>query len=467
MRTSPWWYYYLVTMGGIGMNWEELKSKFQGRVILPVDTEYDQVRQVFYGGLDKKPAAIIRVVSTVDVQKAIQLAKEHQLELAVRSGGHSVSGYSTTDGGLVIDLRDMQKIKIDAKNKTAWAETGLTAKEVAVELDKQNFVIGFGDSGSVGIGGITLGGGVGFLVRKFGLAIDNLLAAEIVTANREVLLVDENNHPELFWALRGGGGNFGVVTKFKYRLHDLGDCYGGMLMLPSTPDVIAGCMKIADEAPDELSVIFNIMPAFPMPIIPKEHHGKMAVMALIVYAGEPKKGEETIAPIKAFAKPFADMTKPMRYKDIFFPEDASYHPTAVSKNMHLNKFNVDNAKTAIEWLNKINAPMKALQLRVLGGVMSRVSSDKTAYANRKQPIMANIAAFYETEDEKLERQKWIDDFSSSLNQGDNSAYVGFLGPNDQERLLDAYPQETLDKLKKIKRKYDPDNQFKLNFNILP
>jgi len=449
------------------MDQETLTSKFTGRVVLPEDSDYDQVRQVFYGGIDKKPAVIVRVADSEDVRQAILLAKEQKLELAVRSGGHSVAGYSTTDGGLVIDLRDMKKIDIDDANKTVWAETGLVAKELTDELDKQNFVLGFGDTGSVGIGGITLGGGVGFLVRKFGLAIDNLLAAEIVTADGEVLHADKDNHADLFWALRGGGGNFGVVTKFKYQLHDLGDCYGGMLMLPATPEVVAGCMKIAHEAPDELSMIINVMPAFPMPFIAKEHHGKMAVMVLAVYAGEPKAGEEILAPLKALATPFADMTKPMRYKDIFFPEDASYHPTAVSKNMHINSFDIENAKTAIEWLNKSDSPMRALQLRVLGGAMAKVSEDATAYANRKQPIMVNIAAFYVTEQEKQERQAWIDDFSDVLNRGDGSAYVGFLGPHEQDRLLDAYPQATLDKLRAVKKTYDPDNLFRLNFNITP
>jgi FAD/FMN-containing dehydrogenase len=437
----------------------------QGRVVLPGDSDYDAMRQLFYGGIDKKPAAIVRVANAQDVKKTILYAKEHALELAVRSGGHT--GYGSSDGGLVIDLRELKKLEIDEPGKTAWVETGLTAKELTDELDKQNFVLGFGDSGSVGIGGITLGGGVGFLVRKFGLAVDNLLAAEIVTANGEILQVDAQSHPELFWAIRGGGGNFGVVTRFQYQLHDLGECYGGMLMLPATPEVIAGCIKIAREAPDELSAIFNVMPAFPMPSIPKEHHGKLAVMALMVYAGDPKKGEETVAPLKALATPYADMTKPMRYRDIFFPEDPNYHPTAVSKNMHLDRFDLSNAETAIEWLNKINAPMKALQLRVLGGAMSRVPTDKTAYANRTQPIMVNIAAFYETENEKNERQKWVDDFSNALNQGHDSAYVGFLGLNEQHRLLDAYPQATLDKLKEVKKKYDPSNLFRLNFNILP
>jgi len=447
------------------MDRQTLQSRFQGRVVLPDDSDYDEIRQVFYGGLDKKPAAIVRVANAADVQQAILLAQEEKLELAVRSGGHSVAGYSTSDGGLVIDLRDLRKLDIDASSKTAWAETGLTAKDVADELDKQDFVLGFGDTGSVGIGGITLGGGVGYLVRKFGLAIDNLLAAEIVTANGEILQVDKDNHADLFWAIRGGGGNFGVATKFKYRLHELGDCYGGVLILPATPETIAGSMKIAHEAPDELSMILNVMPAFPMPFIPKEHHGKMAIMVLAVYAGDPAKGEETLAPIKALATPFADLTKPMRYKDIFFPEDASYHPTAVSKNMHINNFDIDTAKLAIEWLDKIDAPMRALQLRVLGGAMAQVPEDATAYANRKQPIMVNIASFYETEAEKQARQAWVDEFSDALDQGDSSAYVGFLGPHEQDRLLDAYPQPTLDRLKTVKKTYDPDNVFKLNFNL--
>lgn len=449
------------------MNLQKLMNIFPDQLLLPQDQNYDEVRQMFYGGIDKKPAAIIRVHDTEDIKKAILFATEQNVELAVRSGGHSVAGYSTTDGGIVVDLRDMKKISVDTKAKTAWAETGLTAKEVAEELDKHNFVLGFGDTGSVGIGGITLGGGVGFLVRKFGLAIDNVLAAEIVTATGEILEIDAEHHPDLFWAIRGGGGNFGIVARFKYRLHELGDCYGGMLMLPATTKVIAGCMDIAAKAPNELSMIINIMPAFPLPFIPKEHHGQMAVMALIVYAGDPKKGEEVIAPIKALATPFADMTKPMRYKDIFFPEDDSYHPTAVSKNLHLKTFSEDEAKTALEWLDKLDAPVRALQLRVLGGAMAEVDENETAYANRTQPIMANIAAFYETNIEKQQRQNWVNEFSQILNQGDDAAYVGFLGPEEQDRMLSAYPQATLNRLKQIKMKYDPDNFFKLNYNIQP
>jgi hypothetical protein len=367
----------------LAMDTTEFQSIFEGKVTLADDPDYDQLRQVFYGGIDKKPLAIICVANAKDIQAAVALAKKHELELAIRSGGHSVAGYSSSDGGIVIDLRDMRKIEVDAVSKTAWVETGLTAKEVTDELDKHNLALGFGDTGSVGIGGITLGGGIGFLVRKFGMAIDNLLAAEIVTADGEILIADSQNHSDLFWAIRGGGGNFGVVTKFKYRLHELSECYGGMLLLPATPEVISGFIDIASHAPDELSTIINIMPTFPLPFVPQEFHGKLSVMALIVYAGDPEEGEKVIAPFKALAKPYADMTKPMRYKDIFPPEDGSYHPTAVSRNMHLNKVDVGLAQAAIDWLGKIDAPVKALQLRVLGGAMARVSEDETAYAHRK------------------------------------------------------------------------------------
>ena len=449
------------------MDIEAVRTNFRGNVITPGSTNYDSARQIFYGGIDKKPAAIIEVANAKDVQQAVLLAKEHGLELAVRSGGHSVNGYCTTDGGLVIDLRKMRKIEVDEATKTAWAETGLTAGELTTELDKHNFVLGFGDTGSVGIGGITLGGGVGFLARKFGLAIDNLLAAEIVTANGEILQVDETSHPDLFWAIRGGGGNFGVVTKFKYKLHELGDCYGGVLVLPATSEIIADFTEIAKSAPDELSTIANLMPMFPMPLVPEAFHGKLALIVMMVYAGEPAEGEKVVAPMRALAKPIADMLGPMRYKDIFMPENPDYHPTAVSRNMFISDIDKKVAETALDWLGKIEAPMKAFQFRVLGGAVSRVAAGATAYAHRQNLIMCNLASFYETDAEKSERQAWVDGFAKALNQGDNEAYVNFLGPTEQDRLLDAYPQETLQKLRKVKATYDPENLFRLNFNITP
>src|SRR3712207_7222544 len=215
-----------------------LRAVFDGRVISPDDDAYDSARGVFYGDTDRHPAAIVRARDASDVSRTVSLAREGGLELAVRGGGHSPAGHGTTDGGIVLDLSGMKNIDIDVPGRTAWAETGLTAGEYTAAAGAHGLATGFGDTGSVGIGGITLGGGIGYLVRKHGLTIDDLLAAEVVTADGELLRVDAERHPDLFWAIRGGGGNFGVVTRFQYRLHQVDTIVGGMLVLPATPEVI-------------------------------------------------------------------------------------------------------------------------------------------------------------------------------------------------------------------------------------
>src|SRR5216117_1924394 len=210
-----------------------------GRVIRPDDAEYDNTRTSFYGGVDRRPAAIGRVANANDVARVIAFARESRTEFIVRSGGHGVAGYATPDGGIVLDLADMRALEIDPERRTAWAETGLTAADYTTAADAHGLATGFGDTGSVGIGGLTLGGGIGYLVRKHGLTIDDLLAADVVTADGRLLRVDAQSYPDLFWAIRGGGGNFGVATRFHYRLHPVGTIVGGRMMLPATPDVIA------------------------------------------------------------------------------------------------------------------------------------------------------------------------------------------------------------------------------------
>lgn len=255
----------------------KLRSTFSGRVTAPGDPDYDKARTVFYGGIDRHPAVIVRVKDADDVARVIAVARETGLELAIRSGGHSVVGHCATDGGIVLDLSDMRDLQIDLENRTAWAETGLTAGEYTSAVGAHGLATGFGDTGSVGIGGLTLGGGVGYLVRKYGLTVDDLLAAEVVTADGELLHVDADSDPDLFWAIRGGGGNFGVATRFKFRLHEVSSVYGGMLFLPATPDVIASFIALAETAPDELSTIANVMPAPPMPFLPVEYHGNAGI----------------------------------------------------------------------------------------------------------------------------------------------------------------------------------------------
>ena len=263
---------------------EQLRSQFRGRVIGPDDDGYDEARTPFYGGIDRHPVLVARAADAIDVSNVVRLAADTGLELAVRSGGHSVAAHCVSDG-IVLDLSAMKAMDVDVDSRTTWAETGLTAGEFTTAAAAHGLAVGFGDTGSVGIGGITLGGGVGFLLRKYGLTIDDLLAAEIVTADGETLHVDEDTHPELFWAIRGGGGNVGVATRFRFRLHELDTVVGGMLMLPATPETIEGFVAEADAAPEELSAIGNVMPAPPMPFIPEELHGELVDPRAAVFRG--------------------------------------------------------------------------------------------------------------------------------------------------------------------------------------
>src|SRR5688572_17426924 len=306
----------------------ELRTLFNGQVIAPGDPGYDEARTVFYGGIDRHPAAIVRVRDAGDVARVVNIARETGLELAIRSGGHSIAGHCVSDGGIVLDLSDMRDLQIDVEGRSAWAEAGLTAGEYTTAAGGYGLATGFGDTGSVGIGGLTLGGGVGYLVRKYGLTIDDLLAAEVVAADGQLLRVDAETHPDLFWAIRGGGGNFGVATRFKFRLHELDSVVGGMLVLPATPDTIASFIAEAEAAPEEISTIANVMTAPPMPFLPEEVHGKLIIMAIMVYAGEAEVGERALAPFRALATPLADMLKPMRYPEIYPPEEGAYHPIA-------------------------------------------------------------------------------------------------------------------------------------------
>lgn len=439
----------------------------RGQVITPDDAGYDQARTVFYGDASKRPNAIVRVDDVTDVQRVVAAARENGQELAVRSGGHSVAGHSTTDGGIVLDLRSMNAIEIDASTQTAWVGTGATALQVTEAATKHGLVLGFGDAGSVGVGGITLGGGIGFLVRKWGLTIDSVLAAEIVTADGQHLRVDATNHPDLFWAIRGGGGNFGVVTRLKFQLHAMPQFTGGILVLPATPETIAGFVAASLAAPEELSTIGNVMPCPPLPFVPPAVHGKLVIFGMIAYAGDDALAERAIAPLRALAKPIADMVKPMPYAGMYPPEDPNMHPMAIGRTLFLDGVDKATAETMFESLSKSDAAVRVTQLRVLGGAVARVPDDATAYAHRSKKMLVNVAAFYTTPQERVLREQWVKELAGKLQPNDVSGYVGFLGNEGTARVRGAYPGGTWDRLTKIKAEYDPTNLFRLNQNITP
>ena len=444
-----------------------LRSDLKGRVIAPDDAGYEEARTVFYGGIDRRPAVIARVADASEVSHVVSLARETGLELAVRSGGHSTAGHSVVDGGIVLDLGDMRALDIDVERRTAWAETGLTTGEYTTAVGAHGLATGFGDTGSVGIGGLTLGGGIGYLVRKHGLTIDDLLAADVVTADGQLLHVDAEAHPDLFWAIRGGGGNFGVATRFRFRLHEVDTIVGGILILPATADVVASFMAEAEVAPEELSTIANVMPAPPMPFVPTEHHGELVIMALMCFAGPTEVGERVVAPFRSLDTPIADMVRPMPYPEIYQSEEEDYHPTAVGRTMLVDSIDRDVAETIVEYLRASDATMRVAQLRMLGGAMARVPVDATAFAHRRSRIMVNVAAFYEGPEDRVVREAWVEDFAGALLQGDSGAYVGFLGDEGEARIRRAYPRSTWNRLAAIKGRYDPTNLFRLNQNIPP
>jgi FAD/FMN-containing dehydrogenase len=445
----------------------QLRAVLNGRVIAPEDPGYDAARTVFYGGIDRRPTLIARAKDAADVSRVVTLARESNLELAIRSGGHSSAGHSTTDGGIVLDLRDMKGLEIDVEGRTAWAETGLTTGEYTTAVGAHGLATGSGDTGSVGIGGITLGGGIGYLVHKHGLTIDDLLAAEVVTADGELLRVDAESHPDLFWAIRGGGGNFGVATRFQFRLHEVDQIVGGMLVLPATLEVIASFVAEAEAAPEELSTIANVMVAPPMPFVPAEMHGELIIMATLVYAGGVEAGERALAPFRALATPIADMLKPMRYPEIYPPDEDDYHPLATARTMFAETIDRSVAETIVEYFKASRAQMAVAQIRVLGGAMARVPAEATAFAHRGSRIMVNVAALYGSPDEAAEHELWVRAFTAALRQGEGGAYVNFLGDEGEARIREAYPGSTFERLAEIKQRYDPTNLFRLNQNIPP
>ncbi|HUP26818.1 MAG TPA: FAD-binding oxidoreductase [Chloroflexia bacterium] len=446
---------------------DQLRAVLKGRVIAPGERDYDKARTVFYGGVDRHPLAVVRAAIASDVSQVVLAAREAGLPLAVRSGGHSFAAHGVCDDGIVLDLSEMKGIELDVESRTAWAEAGLTAGEFSRKAAAHGLAVGFGDTGSVGIGGITLGGGVGYLIRKYGLTIDALLAAEVVTADGQLLHVDAQSHPDLFWAIRGGGGNFGVVTRFRYRLQEVGTVIGGMLMLPATPEIIASFIAEAEAAPEELSTIANVMPALPMPFVPAEYHGRTIIMALMCYAGEGEAGERALAPFRALATPIVDMVRPIPYPQIYPPDDEGYHPVAAARSMFMDTVDAAIAETIMEHLRGSSGQMAVAQLRVLGGAMARVPDEATAFAHRKRRIMVNLATLYGNPDEAPVHEAWVGKFEAALRQSGTGVYVNFLGDEGAARVRDAYPGATWDRLAAIKARYDPMNLFRINHNIPP
>jgi hypothetical protein len=456
----------MTTQAGASKLVSRLREEFGDQVVTPKDGWYDDARMVFSARIDRRPAAIVAPADSRQVSRLVALVQDAGVELAVRGGGHSGAGHGVSDGGIVLDMSGMRHLEIDPQRRTASAQAGLTAGAYTQAAGEHGLATGFGDVGAVGIGGITLGGGAGYLSRKYGLTIDDVLAAEIVTADGQILEVSADSHPDLFWGIRGGGGNFGVATRFTYRMHPVETVVGGALILPATAGVVSSMVAEAQAAPDELSMIINVMVAPPMPFLPAEVHGKLVVMAPLCYAGPVDAAERVLAPFRALATPLADMVRPMRYPELF-PADGPPRPIAAGHSFFLDAVSTAAAELMIDRLRSSTASMSAVQLRILGGAVARVAGDATAYAHRSRSIMANVGAVYQDLGETSKYEQWVRELGEQLRDGDAAVYVNFLGDEGPNRVRDAYPGQTWGRLREIKRRYDPENFFRLNQNIPP
>lgn len=445
----------------------KLKQDVKGEVLTPIDPDYDAARIILSREVIRRPAIIVRPLDADDVACAVNLARETGMELAIRSGGHSLLGFCTTDGGLVIDLSLMKGIQVDIQDRSAWAEAGLTAGEYSLAAAKYGLATGFGDTASVGLGGLATGGGIGYLVRKYGLTIDNLLAAQIVTADGQIRFVDAKTHPDLFWAIRGGGSNFGVVTQFKFRLYEVDTVVGGMLVLPPDAKAIAGFAAAAEAAPEDLSTIVYIMPAPPVPFIPENYHGQLVTVAMMVYSGDIEEGLRVIAPFRKLADPIVDMLGPMPYPDIYWPDDPDFRPATALRSKFIDQIDVETAQIMLDHLYQSTADIRIAEFRVLGGAMARVPADATAFGHRSSRIMASFIAQYLNRDEAAVHHAWVDRAAADLKQGEGSVYVNFASDSGEAGVQASYPQAIRERLALIKAKYDPTNLFRSNHNIRP
>jgi FAD/FMN-containing dehydrogenase len=453
---------------------ELLRAGVRGPVILPADPGYDAARAIWNGAIDRRPACIVRCTGVADVVAAVDFARERDLLVAVRSGGHGVGGHALCDGGVVIDLSPMKGIRVDPVARTARAEAGV----LWGELDRETQLHGLATVGGIvthtGIAGLTLGGGIGWLMRKHGATVDNLLSADVVTARGEIVTASEEENPDLFWAIRGGGGNFGVVTSFEYRLHPVGPVVlaGPVFhLLEDAPEVLRFYREFIAGAPDELTTIFELSVAPPAPFLPEEVHGKQVVMVGACYAGSPDEGAEVVRPLKQFGRPIADLLEPKRYTALqsMFDPMVPHGWHRYWKSVELPPLTDTAIDTLVEHAPAVTSPKSYCIVFQLGGALARVSEDETAFSQRDAAHNVNVNAVWTEEDPDAERHiAWARKYFDALQpHAGGRVYVNFLGEEGGNRVRQAYGARTYERLVEVKRAYDPANFFRLNQNIEP
>jgi len=449
----------------------ELAQALRGELIRPGDDDYDEARSIWNGVHDRKPALIIRCRGEADVLKAVEFARSEGLPIAVRGGGHSIPGFSTVDDGLVLDLSLMNAIHVDPSRRTVTAQAGCLWSDVDAETQAFGLAVTGGLISTTGIAGFTLGGGIGWLVRRCGLTCDNLVGADIVTADGQYLHVSEDENPELLWALRGGGGNFGVVTSFELRMHEVGPTvFAGLVFYPGeeADRVLRGFRAAAAGAPDELSMVVNLTTAPPAPFLPEEVHGKPIIAVLGLWSGRPEDGDAATRPFRGLAPVVVDLFSPMPYFGMQTLLDALY-PRGMWNYFRSTFFTaLDDATTdaVVSAYSKVPNAFSELHIHHLGGAMGRVPADATAFGTRDREFILNAVARTPGAEGYDGVVEWARAATGALGP-DAATYVNFTGEASEDRVRASYPGATYERLVAVKDRYDPTNMFRLNQNIRP
>ncbi len=451
---------------------EHLRTSFRGEVIVPTDPGYDDHRRVWNGSIDRHPAVIARCAGVADVIAAVGFAREHGLLTAVRGGGHSFPGLSTCDDGIVIDLSPMKGIRVDPEGRTARVQAGVLLGELDHETQPFGLAVPAGIVTHTGVAGLTLGGGIGWQHRKYGLSIDNLHSVDVVTADGEFVTASEDENADLFWGVRGGGGNFGIVTEFGFRTNPIGPMVvaGPVIWaMKDAPEVLRFYRDWIAECPDELMTIITQRRAPDLDMVPRELVGRPIFGVVACYAGPIEDGERVVKPLKDFGSPLLDLCEPRPFVEHQGMLDAGFVPGAwyYVRSCDVDELNDDIVDIVASFGERISSPITSIALWQMGGAVARVGDDETAFHGRNAGFTFNINGNTLTGDGFENERAWARDYWSALEPWHSSVYVNFLMEEGDERIRQAYGAAKYDRLKALKQKYDPTNVFRLNQNIKP
>jgi FAD/FMN-containing dehydrogenase len=451
---------------------ESLKSKIKGQVVLPSDSNYEEVREIWNAMIDRRPALIVRCAEADDVPHALSFAREHGLEISIRGAGHNIAGSALCDNGVMIDFSTMRNVRVDAENKRAYVQLGATLADFDEAAQSYGLATPVGINSTTGIAGLTLGGGFGWLTRKYGMTIDNLVSVDAVTADGKTIRASENENAELFWALRGGGGNFAVVTQFEFKLHEVGpEILAGLIVYPfdQAKQVLTKYREFVKSAPDELNVWVVLRKAPPLPFLPAEVHGKEVVVVVTFYHGDIAEGRKLIEPLRGFGTPHGEHVGAQPYAQWQKAFDPLLTPGARNywKTHNFMELSDGALNSMIEFAGKLPSPQCEIFIALVEGAANRVPADATAYRHRDAKFVLNVHGRWNERTDDEQCIGWARAFfQASSPYASAGAYVNFMTEEESDRVTAAYGAN-YNRLTQIKKQYDPDNLFHVNQNIKP